>query len=220
MPGRASADLSRMLSGVPEGAAPPRQPGRTSPTGRRTGVQTGSRLHVRGDSRPGHSVRPGQRLGTCGHVSGKVDPFYPGVSMARRPVDPRLDGGASVVHAGLRGTSSDIVELNERLRLLEEGRRPKIVLPTATPMEFDPIPALPSIQTVAAVDICCKKWLERARETIRSRGSTPGTPQRRQAPPRTPGSTRTPGTPSTPATPSNVLEGTPTSPLNLAHMID
>ena len=86
--------------------------------------------------------------------------------MARRPVDPRLDGGASVVHAGLRGTSSDIVELNERLRLLEEGRRPKIVLPTATPMKFAPIPALPSIQTVAAVDICCKKWLERARELL------------------------------------------------------
>ena len=124
--------------------------------------------------------------------------------------------------SGLRGSRADITELDERLRRLENaGPKPKpILLPTATPLQVDPIPALPSVQTVAAVDICCKKWLERARETIRSRGSTPGPPPRRQAPPRTPGSAHTPGTPSTPTTPLNVLEGTPTSPLNLAHMID
>ena len=93
----------------------------------------------------------GRRLGTCGYISGRVEPCT--ISLAKRPVDPRLDGGASVVFSGLRGSRADITELDERLRRLENaGPKPKpIVLPTATPLQFDPIPALPSEGTRAAV---------------------------------------------------------------------
>ena len=93
---------------------------------------------------------PGTRLGTCGFVSGRVDPLWPGVSTAHRPVDPRLDGGASLIYSALRETRRDVDDLAARLALLEARaperwppppRAPPPTLPAPAPAPPPPRPA-------------------------------------------------------------------------------
>ena len=73
---------------------------------------------------------------------------------AGEPRVEAVDAGPSRSAFGISRTgAAERAEMDERLRRLENaGPKPKpIVLPTATPLQFDPIPALPSEGTRAAV---------------------------------------------------------------------
>jgi hypothetical protein len=72
---------------------------------------------------------PGTRLGTCGFVSGRVDPLWPGISTEHRPVDRRLDGGATKIYSGLRETRKDVIDLDARLARLEVPTPARCALP-------------------------------------------------------------------------------------------
>ena len=88
-------------------------------------------------------------LGICFFCAFVVIGARMGHLAASVPAEPTSSGVAELISA----SRADIVELDERLRRLENaGPKPKpIVLPTATPLQFDPIPALPSEGTRAAV---------------------------------------------------------------------